>query len=790
MGGAISSSLFHSKVGPKPIPHTRPTEPPHSPARVDLDLDPDTSANANANPSTDLDLNAASSPVTEASAAAERQDRVSEIHSPKSVASSPIPIPGTQHGSTLATNTDSDRVIRAPSTVHSEPPLSIPYSSSPGLTVPGSPAGNGKKPSVSLSDSPMNRNTRSLSQGGSNSKRSFSVNMMSPPNTPSKSRFSFSFRAPKVGIADFADQVSNRVLDMIVEDGSYSTSEFPKYITQEIGMRIKSPVPCGDVFGVSFYDLRLGDKICIMTVHGLTIPELAPLVNCICLRNNCLTSGVLHQLYQSLSPFTSLAKLDLSCNPLGDEGLKQLLELFPNIPTLNSLNLSSIGITDSVVDILVEYISKSTTLTELRLVSNLFTEDGVNRILAALQQNKTLLVLDLEGSPGYSSKNHKKYEGIIREGRPSRPKTCCIDWECHPAKYTISTGTVILPDGTLVVSTHTSAIVTKDICIVKNEDWTRVPLYTQTDSVFVTENGTSRSFSFISYTNEVVEALGEISLKNNGLKTGRFLVGYSETMGRRMNMEDRIVVIDNFMDQGWHFTGLFDGHGGVDAAIFAAEQVPQMIQILYAREGYDADPAKILHQAFLDVNEAMCGYLFCGTTALVSLIINDDLYVACAGDSRAVLSRGGEVIRLSKDHKPTEASEKARICSVGGFVKDGRVNGVLSVARSLGDSFLHPVVSSEPYLTVTRLKLPGKSMPEPEGSGGHSGMAVYDDFLLLGCDGVWDVLSDYEAATIARFANFQQRPDLSAESVRNSAFRLGSADNISVIVISFASGNL
>ena len=48
---------------------------------------------------------------------------------------------------------------------------------------------------------------------------------------------------------------------------------------------------------------------------------------------------------------------------------------------------------------------------------------------------------------------------------------------------------------------------------------------------------------------------------------------------------------------------------------------------------------------------------------------------ANAGDSRAVMSVGGEAKPLSFDHKPTNQGETSRIVAAGGFVEFGRVNG-------------------------------------------------------------------------------------------------------------------
>jgi protein phosphatase PTC1 len=93
------------------------------------------------------------------------------------------------------------------------------------------------------------------------------------------------------------------------------------------------------------------------------------------------------------------------------------------------------------------------------------------------------------------------------------------------------------------------------------------------------------------------------------------------------------------------------------------------------------------------------------------------LYIANAGDARGVLCRKGRALRLTYDHKGTDKQEAKRITDSGGFVMSGRVNGVLAVTRSLGDSSMKEFVVGAPYTTETVL-------------------SEEDEMLILACDGV------------------------------------------------------
>lgn len=79
------------------------------------------------------------------------------------------------------------------------------------------------------------------------------------------------------------------------------------------------------------------------------------------------------------------------------------------------------------------------------------------------------------------------------------------------------------------------------------------------------------------------------------------------------------------------------------------------------------------------------GKSFAGCTATVILVTKTEIICANAGDSRTVLARQNRAKDMSVDHKPDLEEERSRITRSGGFVDDGRVNGMLALSRALGD---------------------------------------------------------------------------------------------------------
>ncbi|KAK6165769.1 hypothetical protein SNE40_022628 [Patella caerulea] len=112
------------------------------------------------------------------------------------------------------------------------------------------------------------------------------------------------------------------------------------------------------------------------------------------------------------------------------------------------------------------------------------------------------------------------------------------------------------------------------------------------------------------------------------------------------------------------------------------------------------------------------------------------LHLANAGNVRGVLVRGNRSYQLTKDHTPKNRKERERVikagCSVNVGSKDCRVNGILSTTRGLGnhgDLKLKKSVLVEPYTTCVTID-------------------QYAQFLCMASNGVWEVFSDQEVASL------------------------------------------
>jgi len=256
-------------------------------------------------------------------------------------------------------------------------------------------------------------------------------------------------------------------------------------------------------------------------------------------------------------------------------------------------------------------------------------------------------------------------------------------------------------------------------------------------------------------------------------------------------MEDTHAVFDDILKvddigitsvpgQRVSFYGVYDGHGGVDAA--KAVQSDLHKNIISKPQFASGDFETAIKEGFAQTDEAIVtrsnteGWMN-GSTGVIGLLVDNKLYVANVGDSEACLVKeeNGELAteNLTTPHKAGDPTEKKRVEELGGHVFFGRVFGALAVSRSFGDSkFKKPrtsqnFVSCEPAIYVADVR------PEHK-------------FMILACDGLWDVMNHSQAAAFAnqKISEGQSAKDVAASLV-SEALRKKTEDNVTVIVVIF-----
>lgn len=272
-------------------------------------------------------------------------------------------------------------------------------------------------------------------------------------------------------------------------------------------------------------------------------------------------------------------------------------------------------------------------------------------------------------------------------------------------------------------------------------------------------------------------------------RRGRLVGGFAETIGDRMRMEDRHVV-----DVNNRFFGVFDGHGGEHTADYVAKTLQTNIQMCYV---INKQWKSAIANAFMET-DAQWKKLSSdgsGSTACCCVIREGTLYCANLGDSRAILKRTSGIVVLSYDQTPNAPEERERIeelngsvwkqgaspyCMLTGFESESKestriVNHEIyrvcgfSLARAFGDFNYRPYICSTPVVTEFQLD---KS----------------EQFLIIGCDGFWDVISNEAAVQMVMF--YLQRgktPTEIAERLVDKAKAMCKSnhmcDNVTVVLV-------
>ncbi|KAL0128190.1 hypothetical protein PUN28_003445 [Cardiocondyla obscurior] len=256
--------------------------------------------------------------------------------------------------------------------------------------------------------------------------------------------------------------------------------------------------------------------------------------------------------------------------------------------------------------------------------------------------------------------------------------------------------------------------------------------------------------------------------------------------GGRKYMEDMFCVAfqptPDDKDLEYAFFGIFDGHGGGEAATFAKEH---LMDIIVKQKNFwsdrDEDVLRAIRDGYMNTHYAMWRELdkwprtasglpsTAGTTASIAFIRKGKIYIGHVGDSAIILGYQVEgdpqwrAKALTKDHKPESGPEMTRIQESGGKVvsKSGVPRVVwnrprighkgpvrrsthmdeipfLAVARSLGDLWSYNselntfVVSPEPDVKVIPVDVKSHRC------------------LIFGTDGLWNMLSPQAAVAIVQ----------------------------------------
>jgi len=278
---------------------------------------------------------------------------------------------------------------------------------------------------------------------------------------------------------------------------------------------------------------------------------------------------------------------------------------------------------------------------------------------------------------------------------------------------------------------------------------------------------------------------------------------------------------------------VLDGHGGDGAALFSAPELGTEFESLGKTNELPSNER--LDEGFMAVDARLKEHVRqqpeknSGSTVVGALVAKQsdgtyNLKLCNCGDSRGLVVRGpteqesgavplpvrgpahldalcsdpaaverGEstpecvwpMVSESVDHKPNHPTEKARIEAAGGQVSEEdppRLDGNLAVSRGLGDFEYKSDTDKHPSVQKV------SCIPDIyEVSGLPPGTIA-----VLGCDGVWDVMTGMEVATHVRDElRSDPRADLGdmAANIIRMCLQKNSRDNVTVMIVHFADGH-
>jgi serine/threonine protein phosphatase PrpC len=291
-------------------------------------------------------------------------------------------------------------------------------------------------------------------------------------------------------------------------------------------------------------------------------------------------------------------------------------------------------------------------------------------------------------------------------------------------------------------------------------------------------------------------------------------------IGLRPSQEDRLVLCPTFQREDAHFLAVFDGTVGPDAAHFCQQNI---VNVMLEQGGcfdtaeiFDvtgaADPttdaaamdriaskvAKAMISTFLETDRRLIAHCaqynlhYASSTGVSAFIWRNLLTVAHVGDSKALIAKmvDGDLQPewLTVDHKPHMPKELERIERSGGSL--AWLHGNKPYIRG-GDFHERQVRGEHPKQLNYSRAFGGKDLKmyglvaEPDVS--HFQINPDDRVVILGSDGLWDVVGPKVACEVAMLAHREGRSaarDLVEQAISDMP-ACGVRDNVTVLTVFF-----
>lgn len=234
---------------------------------------------------------------------------------------------------------------------------------------------------------------------------------------------------------------------------------------------------------------------------------------------------------------------------------------------------------------------------------------------------------------------------------------------------------------------------------------------------------------------------------------GSYTLGGTDGFGHpKTNQDSYITKIEELQDYKEYTFGVFDGHG------LQGNLVSEGIRNYLMNCTYDQYSTKqkiitMFNSLSKTIESSKNFDVFCsGSTVVIVHISKEKIVCANCGDSRAILINGlGNIVKLSRDHKPELIDEKKRIIAAGGRVdriygmgpyrvwfKDGDYPG-LAMSRSIGDTLAHKVgVSNIPEIMEFNIN------------------NVKPVAIIVASDGVWEFMTNEQVKNIINKYRYNQ----------------------------------